>query len=62
MTGVVIACLVDITRLNIYDTHFFKAARIGGLALFVTATASAFLGAFLGSRFMKKGPCAPSGS
>jgi hypothetical protein len=55
MPGVVFACLVNVTRLSIYDTHFFKAARIEGLALFLTAAASAFPGAFLGSRFLKKG-------
>jgi uncharacterized protein len=53
-TGVVIACLVDFTRLGVYGTHFLKGGGTENLALLATATASAFLGAFLGSRFMKK--------
>ncbi len=53
-TGAVISCLVDITRLSIYVTHFFEASGIENLDLLVTATASAFFGAFLGARYMKK--------
>jgi uncharacterized membrane protein YfcA len=53
-TGVVIACLVDFTRLSVYGSHFSKAGGTGNLALLATAVASAFPGAFLGSRFMKK--------
>lgn len=53
-TGVVIACLVDLTRLSVYGSHFSKAAGTENLPLLAMATVSAFLGAFLGARFMKK--------
>jgi len=53
-TGAVISCLVDVTRLSIYATHFSNAGRDENLDLLVTATASAFFGAFLGARYMKK--------
>ena len=53
-TGVVIACLVDITRLSVYGFHFFKVGGSGNLLLLATATLSAFLGAFIGARFMRK--------
>ena len=53
-TGVVIACLVDITRISVYGTHFFKPGGTDNLPLLAAATISAFLGALLGTRFMKK--------
>jgi hypothetical protein len=53
-TGVVIACLVDFTRISVYGSHFYAAGGNENLPLLVAATASAFLGAFLGSRLMKK--------
>ena len=53
-TGVVIACLVDFTRLSVYGSHFSQAGGSENLPLLATATVSAFLGAFLGSRLMKK--------
>ena len=53
-TGVVIACLVDFTRLSVYGSHFSLPGGTENLPLLATATASAFLGAFLGARFMKK--------
>ncbi len=53
-TGVVIACLVDFTRLSVYGSHFSRAGGTENLPLLATATVSAFLGAFIGARFMKK--------
>jgi hypothetical protein len=50
----VIACLVDSTRITVYGSHFYTAGRLENLPLLAAATASAFLGAFLGSRLMKK--------
>lgn len=53
-TGVVIACMIDVTRLGVYARHL----TIGGLRentmLLVIATLSAFLGAFVGSRLVAK--------
>lgn len=53
-TNVVIACLVDITRLAVYAGHFRQAGVGDNIPLLATATACAFLGAFLGARFMHK--------
>ncbi len=53
-TGVVIACLVDMTRLTVYSSHFL-AVNIGeNLLLLSAAVLSAFLGAFIGNRLVKK--------
>ena len=53
-TGVVIACLVDVTRLSVYGPHFFRAGGGENLPLIAAATVSAFLGAFIGSLLMNK--------
>ncbi len=53
-TGVVVACLVDFTRLSVYGAHLARAGGAENLPLLAAATISAFLGAFIGSRFMKK--------
>jgi uncharacterized protein len=53
-TGVVIACMVDFTRLAVYGSHFSKAGGVGNLELLAVATLSAFLGAFIGSRLVQK--------
>ncbi len=52
-TGVVIACLVDFTRLPIYFTRFSSGELINQWPLLLIATLSAFAGAFLGKRFLK---------
>ncbi|MFO0753266.1 MAG: sulfite exporter TauE/SafE family protein [Thermodesulfovibrionales bacterium] len=52
-TGVVIACLVDFTRLSVYGTHLASSGS-GNYLLLATATFSAFLGAFLGKRLLRK--------
>lgn len=53
-SGVVIACLVDLTRLGVYAAKF-SAADIGANAgLLAAATASAFLGAWGGARLLEK--------
>lgn len=53
-TGVVIACLVDFSRLTIYAGLIGSPGVHGNLPLIATATLAAFLGAFLGSRWVKK--------
>lgn len=53
-TGVVIACLVDITRLSVYSTHFATVNIQDNITLLISATVSAFVGAFLGNRLIKK--------
>jgi uncharacterized protein len=57
-TGVVSAVIIDLSRLIVYGITFYKSnfdmlgQRIWGLVL--AATISAFLGAFIGSRLIKK--------
>ncbi|MBZ0154655.1 MAG: sulfite exporter TauE/SafE family protein [Alphaproteobacteria bacterium] len=52
-TGVVIACLVDFTRLSVYGTHLASFGS-GNRPLLAAATLFAFLGAFLGKFLLKK--------
>lgn len=53
-TGVVIACLVDATRLSAYSGHLQGAWAAENRPLLLFAMAMAFLGAFAGSRILKK--------
>jgi uncharacterized protein len=53
-TGVVIACIVDFTRISVYGAHFSIAGGMENVPLLTAATISAFLGAFIGNRLMKK--------
>jgi len=53
-TGVVIACLVDVTRLAMYVNHLKTPELRQNLFLLVSATVSAFLGVVLGNMLRKK--------
>lgn len=53
-TGVVIACLVDVTRLGVYAQHFAASGIRENAELIVAATLSAFAGAFIGSKLLQK--------
>jgi hypothetical protein len=53
-TGVVIACLVDFTRLSVYASRFTASNLHENLILLFTATGSAILGAFIGSKLLRK--------
>ena len=53
-TGVVIACLVDFTRLSVYATRFVSAHLQDNLALVISATLAAIAGAFIGNKVLKK--------
>lgn len=53
-TGVMIACLVDVSRLSIYTSHFSSEGLSTNLYLLIAATLSAFLGAFIGNKLIKK--------
>ena len=53
-TAVVIAILVDIPRISVYVANFSLAGSRHDLALVLAATLSAFLGAFVGTRWIKK--------
>jgi uncharacterized membrane protein YfcA len=53
-TGVVIACLVDISRLSVYFWQFLLSDLRRNAGLLLTAIAAAFAGTFLGSRLLGK--------
>jgi hypothetical protein len=53
-TGVVIACLVDFTRLSVYSSRFKEANLHEYLILIISATLAAIIGAFIGNRLLKK--------
>ncbi len=53
-TGVVVACIIDFSRLGVYMTRFSRSGLQENLTVVIAATLSAFVGAFLGSRLLKK--------
>lgn len=53
-TGIVIACLVDFSRLGVYMTRFSQTGLQENLGLVISATASAILGAYAGNYLLKK--------
>ena len=53
-TGVVIACLVDFSRLLVYSSRFDSAFQEGYISLLLLAVVSAFLGVYLGNHLLKK--------
>lgn len=53
-SAVVIACMIDITRLSVYAARFLKAGLINNLNLVVSGTLAAIAGAFIGSKLLKK--------
>lgn len=53
-TGVVIAVLVDVSRLAIYSTDIAKHHHELDYFLLILATLSAFIGAFIGNKLLKK--------
>ena len=53
-TGVVIASLVDFTRLSVYASRFASADLQENIPLLLTATLAAIAGAWLGKKLLKK--------
>ena len=53
-TGVAIACIIDVSRLGVYFTRFSELGLYENLTLVIAATLSAFAGAFVGRRLLKK--------
>jgi uncharacterized membrane protein YfcA len=53
-TGVVVACLVDLTRLPVYVTRFEATGLWQEWQLVGFATGCAFAGAWMGARYLKK--------
>ncbi len=53
-TGVIIACLVDLSRLAVYANHFLLADLRENAGPLLTAIGAAFLGTFLGTRLLPR--------
>jgi uncharacterized protein len=53
-TGVVIACLIDVSRLGVYSTSLAKVSADLDYPLLAAAVLSAFAGTVLGNRYLKK--------
>ena len=53
-TGILIACAVDLTRLSVYFTRISSINIQNNLALLISAIVSAFAGAYIGSKLLKK--------
>lgn len=53
-TGVVIACLVDLSRLSVYFNRFVSTGIQENSTLLIVATVAAFAGALLGNLLLKK--------
>jgi hypothetical protein len=53
-TGIIIACLVDFSRLIVYFERFFLTVLSQNAGILLTAIAAAFAGTFLGSRLVGK--------
>jgi uncharacterized protein len=53
-TGVVVACMVDVARLSVYAKNILNVQHLMNYNLVIAATISAFTGAFIGSKLIKK--------
>lgn len=53
-TGIVIACMVDFSRLGVYFSRFSESGLKENMTLVIAATLSAFIGAFAGSKLLRK--------
>jgi uncharacterized membrane protein YfcA len=53
-TGVVIACLIDLSRLAIYSASLVRESEHFNYSLLIAAILAAFAGAALGNRYLKK--------
>jgi uncharacterized membrane protein YfcA len=53
-TGVVVACLIDFTRLGVYVPQLVATHAILDYALLAASVCAAFAGAWLGNRYLKK--------
>jgi uncharacterized protein len=53
-TGILIACLVDFTRIPVYFARIAKTNIHDNLVLLIVTVLAAFAGAFIGSKLLKK--------
>jgi uncharacterized membrane protein YfcA len=53
-TAVVVSILVDFSRLGVYATKFSRSGLVDNIQVVLVATLSAFLGAYIGNKLLKK--------
>ena len=53
-TGITLACMLDLARLPVYTSNYFKSGILENKWLILTATLSAFAGAWIGSKLFRK--------
>jgi uncharacterized membrane protein YfcA len=53
-TGVLMACVVDITRLSVYFSRISSINIQNNLTVLIAAIVAAFAGAYIGSKLLKK--------
>jgi uncharacterized membrane protein YfcA len=53
-SGIWIASFIDLTRLSVYSAHFYPIADVSQLKILAFATLSAFSGAYIGNKLLKK--------
>jgi len=53
-TGVVVAILIDVSRLSIYAGKFTETSNSIDIGLLIAATSCAFIGAFIGNKVLNK--------
>lgn len=53
-TGIIIACIVDVTRLSLYFTRFMSSDAMQHWEVVLAAVLAAFVGAYAGSHLIKK--------
>jgi len=53
-TGIMIACIVDITRLSVYFSRLSVINLSENILVLISAVLSAFWGVYIGSKLLKK--------
>ncbi|MES2862664.1 MAG: sulfite exporter TauE/SafE family protein [Bacteroidota bacterium] len=53
-TGVIIACMIDVSRMSVYFTNISKVKDTLNWNLLLVATLAAFVGVFFGNKLVKK--------
>ena len=53
-TGVIIACMIDVSRMSVYFTNISKVKDSLNLNLICIATLAAFIGVYFGNKLVKK--------
>jgi uncharacterized membrane protein YfcA len=53
-TGVIIACMIDVSRMSVYFTNISKVKDSLNFNLIIIATLAAFIGVYFGNKLVKK--------